>query len=183
MICGLTGTGKSTIAKAIAEAMNYEYLPSSVLFREFAGIDKKTAGFWTHKEGQEFIEERLKSDIDEQFDKYLLDLIDKKDNFVIDSWTMPWLYKEPCLKIYLKCPFSVRINRVMLRDKLNEEDAKNAVKKKDQDTRKIYLQKYFFDIFKDIEDFDLVLNTQYFDAKGAILYVLNYVKTVEKYYK
>ncbi|PIU22417.1 MAG: hypothetical protein COT14_01295 [Candidatus Diapherotrites archaeon CG08_land_8_20_14_0_20_30_16] len=183
MICGLTGTGKSTIAKAIAEAMNYEYISISKLLREFAGKDSKQNGYWTHKEGLEFNDERLKTDIDEKFDKYLLNIIDKKDDFVIDSWTMPWLYNEPSLKIYLKCPFGVRTNRIMLRDKLTEEDAKSAVRKKDGDNKKIYLTKYAFDITKDFEPFDLMISTQYFDAKGIILYILNYVKTVEKYYQ
>jgi predicted cytidylate kinase len=183
MICGLTGTGKSTIAKAIAEAMDYEYISSSKLFREFTGKDSKEKGFWTHKEGLEFNDERLSSNIDEKFDKYLIDIVDTKDNFVVDSWTMPWLYKEQCLRIYLKCPFSIRMQRIMFRDKLTEEQAKLAVKKKDTDTRKIYLTNYAFDVTKDLEQFDLIVNTQYFDAKGIVLYVLNYVKEVEKYYK
>ncbi len=184
MICGLTGTGKSTIAKAIAEAMDYEYISSSKLFRDFAGKDVKAGQeFWAQKEGQEFLNERLTSNVDERFDKYLLDIVDKKDNFVVDSWTMPWLYNEPCLKIYLKCPFSVRTNRVMFRDKLSEEQAKIAIKKKDTDTRKIYLTNYAFDVTKDFEPFDLIVSTQYFDAKGIILYVLNFVTAVEKYYK
>jgi len=181
-ICGLTGTGKSTISKAIASALNYEYLQSSAMFREFAGLDKKKKGFWTHKEGQEFTEKRLNSDIDEKFDKYLLDIVDKKEDFVIESWTMPWLYPEKAIRIYLKAPFSVRVNRVMFRDKLNQEEAKVAVKLKDSETRKIYLQKYLFDITKDLDNFDFVLNTQYFDARTIVLYVLDFVKMVEKYY-
>ncbi len=185
MICGLTGTGKSTIAKAISEAMGYEYLASSKLLREFAGKDtKKGQEFWAEKEGQEFLDSRYNSSIDEEYDKYLLDLMDKKDDFIIDSWTMPWLYNnDNVLKIYLKCPFSIRVNRVMLRDKLKEQDAKTMVKKKDSDTRKIFLQNYCFDITKDLDKFDLVINTQYFDSKAVILYILNYVKTFEKYYK
>jgi predicted cytidylate kinase len=185
MFCGLTGTGKSTIAKAIAEAMDIKYISSSKLFREFAGKDvKKGQEFWAEKEGQNFLEERLNTDIDEQFDKHLLNVLDTKDDFVIDSWTMPWLYNnDQVLRIYLRAPFNVRVNRVMFRDKLNEPDARAAIKKKDSDTRKIYLQKYLFDINKDLENFDLVINTQYFDSKAVILYILNYVKTFEKYYK
>ena len=185
MICGLTCTGKSTIAKAIAEAIDYEYISSSKLFRDFAGknVDKGQE-FWAQKDGQNFLNERQNTNIDEQFDKHLIDIVDKKDNFVIDSWTMHWLYNEqPSLKIYLKCPFSIRVNRVMLRDKLTEEQAKSTVKKKDTDTRKIYLTNYAFDITKDFEPFDLIINTQYFDAKGIVLYILNYVKEVERYYK
>ncbi len=181
----MTGTGKSTVAKAISEAMVYEYMSSSRMFREFAGLDSTTNGWWTHPEGQKFLEKRLKSesDIDERFDKHLLDVIEEKDNFVIDSGTMPWLYKDQALRIYLKAPFSVRASRVMFRDKLSEEDAKQAVKQKDTDTRKIYMQNYCYDVAKDTEDFDLIVNTQYFDIKGVILFVLNYVKTVEKYYQ
>lgn len=184
MICGLTGTGKSTIAKAIAEATGMKYISSSKLFRDFAGKDvNKGQEFWAQKDGQNFLEERINTDVDEQFDKYLLDLLDKEDNFIIDSWTMPWLYKEQALRICLRAPFGVRVNRVMLRDKLSEADARSAIKKKDSDTRKIYMQKYLFDINKDLESFDLIINTQYFDSKAIILYVLNYVKTFEKYYK
>ena len=184
-ICGLNGTGKSTIAKSIAEAMNIKYISSSKLFRDFAGKDvNKGQEFWAQKEGQNFLDERLNTDIDEQFDKYLLDILDKEDDFIIDSRTMPWLYNnDKALRIYLRSPFSVRVNRVMFRDKLTEEQAKIAVKQRDTIDRKIYLQKYLFDINKDLENFDLVINTQYFDSKAVILYILNYVKTFEKYYK
>lgn len=182
-ICGLTGTGKSTVAKAVAEALGYEYMSSSAMLREFAGVGGEDHTWWSLKGGKEFMGERLKSDLDEKFDKYLLDVVDEKDNFVMDSWTMPWLYKDQALRIYLKCPFSVRASRVMFRDKLSEEDAKQAVKQKDTDTRKIYMQNYCYDVAKDTEDFDLIVNTQYFDIKGVILFVLNYVKTVEKYYE
>ena len=71
----------------------------------------------------------------------------------------------------------------MFRDKLTEDQAKIAVKQRDTIDRKIYLQKYLFDINKDLENFDLVINTQFFDSKSIILYILNYVKTFEKYYK
>lgn len=184
MICGLNGTGKSTIAKAIAEAMDIKYISSSKLFRDFAGKDaKKGQEFWAEKEGQNFLEERLDTNVDEEFDKHLLDLLDKEDNFIIDSRTMPWLYKEQALRIYLRAPFNVRVNRVMFRDKLTEDQAKIAVKQRDSTDRKIYLKNYLFDIAKDLENFDLVINTQYFDSKAIILYILNYVKTFEKYYK
>jgi predicted cytidylate kinase len=174
-ITGLTGTGKSKICKGIEKALKIKYYSSSTLFREFSGNMDDTKGYWTHK-GLKFIEERKESDIDEKFDKYLLELVTNKDQFIMDSRTMPWLYTEPALRILLTAPFDVRVKRVMLRDEHTLDSARSAVSTKDNSDRVIYLNHYGFDIFKDLKPFDLVVNTQYLNEKEVLDLVLEYVK-------
>jgi CMP/dCMP kinase len=180
-IAGLSGTGKSTIAEQVAKKFKLKYYPSSLLFRKFAGKDVETNGWW-EKEGLNFVNEREGSDIDEQFDKYLLNLIDTNPDFVIDSWTLPWLYKEEGLRIFLKAPFEVRVNRVVERDELTYAQIKEGVARKDKLTRAIYMKKYMFDITKDHNIFDFVINTEYFNKKEITKLVFNIVKKYRDYF-
>lgn len=181
-IAGLTGTGKSTIAESVANKLKLKYFRSSMLFREFAGKDTKTIGWW-EKEGLNFIKERADSDIDEKFDKYLLDLADREENFVIDSWTLPWLYKEQGLKILLTCPADVRVNRVMTRDSISLDAAKKSVAEKDHKTRLLFLQKYAFDITKELNVFDLIINTQYLSKDDEIKLICEYAKKYKEFFE
>ena len=182
-VAGLTGTGKSSLSSKLAKKFDIEYLPSSMYFRKFIGKDTNTNGWWTHSEGLEFMKERLDSDFDERFDKYLLNIIDEKEDFVIDSWTLPWLYKEEGLRILLTTPFEIRVQRVMLRDDLDYDDAKISVKQKDYMTKMIYLKKYGFDILKDRNIFDLVVNTQYLTEKEVFSFIAKYVSKYENFFR
>jgi predicted cytidylate kinase len=182
LIAGLTGTGKTTLAKNIAGKFKLKFMPSSSLFREFANQNTSEQGWWT-RAGLKFIKERLNSDFDERFDKYLLELVDSEDDFIIDSWTMPWLYKEEALRIYLTAPFDERVNRIMLRDNHDFDSAKSSVLAKDTETKMIYLQKYQFDIVKDLNVFDLIINTQYLNEKQITDLVCDFVKSYKEYFK
>jgi len=181
-ISGLTGTGKNTIAKELASKLGLKYYECSWLLKEFTGMNVRSDGYHEVR-GKEAIEKRLKSNLDEKFDKHLMDIVDNEDDFVLDSWTMPWLYKEEALRILLTAPYDVRVKRVMIRDKVDLDGAKQIVKAKDAESKLVYLQKYTFDITKDWNVFDLIVNTQYLTKEDEIKLILEYTKKYKNFFE
>ena len=82
----------------------------------------------------------------------------KKGNVIIDSWSLPWLYSGG-IKIYLMAPLGIRAARVAQRSRLSLSMAREIVAEKDSDTRKLFKKIYGFDIVRDMNVFDLKINT------------------------
>ena len=93
-ICGMTGCGKSTVAKRLAEKYGLRYLSGGNALKALAieaGYKPAEIGWWETDEGIKFLQRRIKnSEFDKKVDGKLLELA-KQGNVVFDSWTMPWL--------------------------------------------------------------------------------------------
>jgi len=177
-IMGLTGAGKTNLAKIIAKKFNLTYYPYSLLFRKFMGFDAKTKSWWIHN-GLKFMKESVQKKNYEylyKFDKYILNILKKQDDFVTDSWTLPWIYGGNALRVMLTAPLEVRIKNVMSRDKIAHKDAKKKIVLKDKLSRELYLKTYGFDITKDFSNFDLVINIEYFNKRNAKKFICDFVK-------
>ena len=81
----------------------------------------------------------------------------KRGNVVLDSWTMPWLLKKG-FKVWLEASPEVRARRVAERDDISLEEAFNALKEKDERTKRIYKNLYGFNLGEDFSPFDVVLD-------------------------
>ncbi len=179
LIAGLTGTGKSTVAKEVASHLGLEYISGSAILRTMLG--KPNFQQWESQKGIEMIKERLKKpSADKKTDAELLSIVSKKDNLVVDSWTIPWLYKgEDAIKIYLTADFKERAKRIQSRDKIEENEALKFVKEKDELTAKVYKKLYKIDIF-DPKGFHLAIDTSHVNpeviAELIVRYALNYVR-------
>lgn len=179
LIAGLTGTGKSTVAKEVAGHLGLEYISGSAILRTMLG--KPAFQSWESQNGIEMIKARIqKPTADKKTDAELLSIATKKDNIVIDSWTIPWLYKNnDAIKVYLTADFKERVKRVQVRDKIDEATAAKFVKQKDELTAKLYKKIYKIDIFKP-EGFHLVIDTTREDpaviSEIIARYALNYVR-------
>lgn len=165
-IAGLTGCGKTTVAKRLAEKYGLKHLSGGMALKELAikiGYKPHKIGWWETSEGIKFLEHRLKDPkFDRQVDEQLLKWA-KRGNVVFDSWTMPWLFKEG-FKIWLVASPEVRIRRLAKRDDLSIEEATKAVKEKDEKTRRIYCDLYGFELGGDFSPFNLILDVNQLDA-------------------
>ena len=166
IIFGFSGSGKSTIADMVGKRYGLRVIhPSSILRNLLENksfdLDKTKAGkgFWESKKGMQLFKDRLKDEkpMDMVSDKILLKEL-SRGNVVIDSWSMPWLYKEG-IKIYLQGTLSERAERVSKRSKINIKQATDAIRIKDSETRKMFKRIYGFDMSKDLDVFDLTINT------------------------
>ena len=160
-ISGMTGSGKSTVAKKIAEKYGFDYFSGGNALRVLAqeeGYKSEVTGWWESAEGLNFLKQRMADPVfDKKIDEKLLDLA-KKGNVVLDSWTMPWLLNDG-FKVWLEASAKVRAKRVVNRDSISIEEAVKALEEKDARTRQIYKSLYGFDLGNDLSPFNLVLAT------------------------
>jgi len=160
-VCGMTGCGKSSVAKRLAEKYGLKYLSGGGALKALAvemGYKPIGRGWWESGEGMRFLQRRVKeSKFDKKVDGKLLEWAGC-GNVVFDSWTMPWLLKEG-FKVWLEASVEVRTGRVAKRDGISFESALAALKEKDEKTRIIYKKLYGFDLGGDFSPFDLVLDS------------------------
>ncbi|PVX23583.1 MAG: cytidylate kinase [Candidatus Bathyarchaeum sp.] len=164
-ISGMTGSGKSTVAKRIADKYGLKYFSGGNALRVLAqeeGYNSDVRGWWETAEGLNFLQQRMGDPVfDKKIDEKLLEL-GAEGNVVLDSWTMPWLLKGG-FKVWLEASSQVRAKRVVSRDSITVEEALEALTKKDERTRQIYKSLYGFDLGHDLTPFDLVLATDELD--------------------
>ena len=128
-ISGMTGSGKSTVAKKLAAKYGLGYFSGGNAFKTLAqeeGCDSDMRGSWETAEGLTFLEQRMGDPaFDRRIDEQLLELA-AEGNVVLDSWTMPWLLKEG-FTVWLEASPQVRAKRVVNRDSISIEEAVNAL--------------------------------------------------------
>jgi len=165
-VCGMTGCGKSTVAKRLAEKYGLRYLSGGDALKALAieaGYKPAEVGWWETDEGMKFLRQRMDiSDFDKKVDEKLVELA-KQGNVVLDSWTMPWLLKGG-FKIWLEASSEVRARRLANRDGIGVEMASRVLKEKDERTKVIYKGLYGFDLGSDFSPFDLILDANELSA-------------------
>ena len=166
-ISGMAGTGKSTLAKKLAQKYDLKYYSGGDALKALAteeGRNVSSNGWWESPEGLAFLRQREK---DPQFDKAvdskLLEYA-QQGNMLLDSWTMPWLLKTG-FKIWLLASIEKRAERVAQRDKITVKDALRILKEKEAGTKAIYQKLYGFTLGEDYAPFNLVLDTDNLNAE------------------
>ena len=164
-VSGMTGSGKSTVAKRLAEKYGLGYFSGGNALRALAqekGYDSDVRGWWETTEGLSFLKQRMGDpSFDKRIDEKLLELA-AEGNVVLDSWTIPWLLDEG-FKVWLEGSPEVRAKRVVSRDLISNEEALKALTEKDARTRQIYKKLYGFNLGQDLTPFNLVLSTDGLD--------------------
>ncbi len=165
-ISGLAGTGKSTLAKKLAEKYNLNYYSGGDALKELAkkeGYDITVRGWWESPVGLTFLQKRVN---DPKFDKAVDDKLleyAEQGNVLLDSWTMPWLLKGG-FKIWLEASFEKRAERVAERDHMTYAEAVKVLGEKEAHTKAIYKALYGFVLGEDLTPFDFVLDTDNLNA-------------------
>jgi cytidylate kinase len=179
-ISGMAGTGKSTLAKKLAQKYGLKYYSGGDALRVLAseeGYNSSSNGWWESPEGLRFLEERKK---DSSFDK----VVDEKlleyaaiGNVLLDSWTMPWLVKEG-FKIWLSASVDKQAERIAKRDKMTIEEAHKALEQKESRTKDIYKKLYGFALGEDFAPFNFILDTDNLSAEEVFQVLCNVVDNV-----
>jgi cytidylate kinase len=165
-ISGMAGTGKSTLAKKLAEKYGLRYHSGGDALKALAaeeGYDSSSRGWWESPEGLGFLKKR---ENDLKFDKAVDDKLleyAQQGGVLLDSWTMPWLLKGG-FKIWLMASVDKRAERIAERDKLSTEEALQVLKEKEARTKSIYRKLYGFTLGEDLKPFNLVLDTDNLNA-------------------
>jgi len=166
-ICGTAGSGKSTVAKRLAERYGLKHYSGGEALKALAieeGYKPLELGWWESEEGIRFLEKREKDPrFDRGVDQKLLELAQQGD-VILDSWTMPWLLKNG-FKIWLDASIEKRAKRIAKRGGISVEEALQALKSKEEKTKNIYKKLYGFKLGEDFTPFHLILDTDHLNAE------------------
>jgi cytidylate kinase len=183
IIFGFSGSGKSTIANELGKKMNLRVIHPSGILRDLLQNKKPNLerskygrGFWESDHGVALFKNRLHQEVppDVEADQIILKEIEK-GGVIIDSWNLPWL-SDIGVRIYLQAPLLVRARRVAQRSRISYAKAYSIVSMKDEETRKLFLRVYGFDIKEDHENrFDLVIKTKNIEKKEVINTILRFL--------
>ena len=160
VVSGQPGSGKTTIARGLAQRLGIEHLSSGKLFREYAArLGMDIVEF--HRYAEEHPE------VDREIDEYVRSRA-SKGGVVIDSHVALWLLRDLAhVAIYVKASLEVRARRIAERDGVSVEDAERELRKREESNRRRYMSLYGVDI-SDIFRADLVVDTSLIGPDEAI---------------
>lgn len=181
IISGFAGSGKSSLADSLGEKLGLNVVHASSLLREMStqGVaalenvsPEKIKDWWESEKAKEFMKKRQEDEsMDRALDEKLLEIAEK-GNVILDSWTMPYLYKGKSFKVWLNASPEIRAKRVSERDNLDYKAVLTKIRARDAETKSLYERMYHFKMGENLEMFNLVLNTDDLNQKEVFEKVL-----------
>jgi len=168
-VSGLHGSGKSTHARRLAEALGLRYVSAGMMFRRMAeqrGVNLQEMSRLAEEEPEldRLVDERTKEEA-------------MGGGVVIDAALSGWMAEEADIKIFLMAPLEARMSRIAVRDGIAFDEAREATLLRERVERERFKRYYNIDI-TDLSIYDVVLNSELFDADGTARILK---KVVEEY--
>jgi len=153
---GLHGTGKSTIAKRIAQHFDFTFYSTGMAFRELAKLKKMTL-----EDFSRYSEDHL--EIDRLLDDKIKLLAETGNSYVFDGQLPAFMLghlNNFC--ILLTCDDNVRLERMASRDNRSIEDQQKETIAREESERERFIQLYNLDILDPgtiLKNFNLIVDT------------------------
>ncbi len=164
-ISGYVGTGKTTLAKALSQHLREKYgLEIEPVITTFKELAKKKG--MTLEEFQ--LLAKQDPNIDKEFDKALLEKVSQREHSIVATWLAIWLIKDADIKVFLTTNLEERVRRLIERDGMTEEQAREHILLRDKQNQERYLKVYGIDISKPLDVANLVLDTGYYSVEEEI---------------
>jgi len=174
-ISGLPGSGTSTLCKHLIEKSGRPYVNAGQIFRDLASEQQMSlADFGKLAEQNDEIDRRL--------DARMVELARQQPGAVLEGRVTGWMahrHQLAALKVWLAADLRVRAGRVGGRDEQSEQEAIDAVRKREASERTRYAENYGIDL-EQMKIYDLVLNSDDTDAEGLATQVLDAVLAAER---
>ncbi len=165
---GLHGTGKSSVADAIAKEFNLRRMSAGIIFRQLAKERNLTL-----EEFSRVAEGNV--DIDRLIDDKLREEA-VKGNAVIDGQLAAWMAGDNAdLKILLIASVENRIRRISERDSTDFEYARRETITREGSEKARYFEYYGVDV-SDHSIYDLIINTDKYELEEVITIVFTAIK-------
>lgn len=160
-ISGRPGAGRSTLLKNLRpylEPIGWEVFSGGEWSRNIAiDIGKHDPKDLTHHLATDYSD-----DVDHQIDQALREKMSNPEiHMVVESWIAGWNARglPHVLKVLLMCDDSLRIDRVVNRDNVSVEEAKEHLRMREEANIGKWKRMYRVDDFWDPKYYDLVINT------------------------
>ena len=169
-IAGPHGSGKSTVAKAIAKEFGFRYLSAGDIFRKLA----KERGMSLEDFSYRLLNE---PEVDKAIDQRTVEEA-KKGNVVIDAQLAGWMTRGiNHFSILITASFETRCRRIALRDGKSLEEAIRETKAREETEAKRFKELYGIDV-GDLSIYDMVISTERLDANDTIKLVRSAIAEV-----
>ena len=170
-ISGPAGSGKSTAAAALAEALGYDHVSGGDIFRDLAA-ERGLTPLELNKLAEE------DDQIDRDLDRRLREIAATRDELVLESRLAGWMAGEHAdFRVWLDAPLSVRAERIADREDKSVELARKETRERSESEARRYLEYYNIDI-EELTIYDLAVNTARLSPEAVIDVILT---TVEGY--
>ncbi len=163
-ISGFHGTGKSTIAKLLADKLGILYYSTGQAFRDLAKESNMSLEEYTR-----FVEKH--PDVDKNLDNKVVEMA-KKGSIIIDSQLSGHILKSIAnFKIQLTCSLEERVKRMAARDESSygEKLKETTIREKSELER--FKKLYNIDLSdkeSTIEFFDLIIDTEHLTIEEIV---------------
>lgn len=169
-VCGLTGSGKSTLGEELSKALNIPHI--SYTFKDLA----KEKGI-SLMEFQKLAEKD--SSIDKEFDLMVIRECKRKKDFIISTWLGGWYDQlfgiKFDLKIWVNIPDKINAERVSKRDGISLKEASEHIRTRNEENHMRYKSLYGIDIYNQ-KGFDLFLDSGTNNPKQLVELVKKHLK-------
>jgi len=173
-ISGLHGTGKSTIAKLLADKLGILYYSTGQVFRDMAKENNMSLEEYTS-----YVEKH--PDVDKELDNKVVSMA-KKGNIIIDSQLSGHILKSIAnFKIQLICPLEVRVKRMADRDQTLYEEKLNETTIREKSELERFKKLYNIDLGdgKSIKEFfDLIIDAEHLTIEEIVDKILIALKKI-----
>lgn len=156
-IGGPHGSGKSSVAKRLADELQMTYVSAGGVFRQIArerGLSMKEMSEIVHSE----------PDVDIKIDERTKELGSIENTVVDAQLAAHFTPNDSMLKISITAPFLTRCQRIANREGVILENSKTETETRERSERKRFLDLYNIDI-DDSSVYDIIINNERFDEE------------------
>lgn len=158
-ISGLSGSGTTSVARALAEKLGYRLISAGEIFREMA-----------KKEGLDLIAFSKKAEreesIDRRIDEIQKEISEKEDNIVIEGRLSARIVRAD-LRVWLKAPLEIRAGRIAKREGKSYEEVLEETIERERSEKLRYRKYYGIDV-DDLSFYDLVIDSSKWSSEGIV---------------
>jgi len=170
-ISGPAGSGKSTAAAALAEALGSDHVSGGDIFRDLAA-ERDLTPLELNRQAEE------DDQIDRDLDRRLRDIARRRDDLVLESRLAGWMAGDHAdFRIWLDAPPDVRAERIADREEKAVDVAREETEQRSESEARRYREYYDIDI-EELGIYDLALNTARLSPEAVLEVVIT---TLEAY--
>ena len=168
-ISGPHGTGKSTYAKALAQALNLRYVSAGGIFRDVAKQRKLSLETMSNHAAEDpaidrMLDERTKAEA-------------TKGNVVIDAQLGAWMARDTVdVRVLLTAADNVRFRRIAEREHVGVDEARRETEYREEVQRKRYREYYGIDV-TDLSIYDIKIDTSLHSIEETKAIVIDAVRS------